>query len=186
MTEIAVIDLETTGLHYDKGDRIIEISLIRATIGPGYKMGIKKFCGEIGYEQRINPRRSVAPAATAVHGITEAELEHAPFFEDVADDILSYLDGVSVLVAHNMDFDGPFFANEVMRVGRDLPGFETFCTMESGRWATATGKLPSLKELCFTCRVDYDDSKAHAARYDTLVTLKCLGYGLQNGLYQLP
>lgn len=187
MTSIAVIDLETTGLDFDKGDRIIEVSLIKARVNPDFSLGVVKNAdGTIGYEQRINPRRSIAPAATAVHHITDEDVAECPYFEDVADQMLAYLEGVQVLVAHNMDFDGPFFAKELQRVGKPVPAFHTFCTMENARWATATGKLPSLKELCFTCGVPYDEIAAHAARYDAVVTLKCLGFGLKESLYVLP
>jgi len=58
--------------------------------------------------------------------------------------------------------------------------------MTEGRWATGTGKLPSLQELCFCCGVEYNPDEAHAAIYDTQVMMECVERGVKEGWYTLP
>lgn len=176
---IAGFDTETTGLKADKGDRIVEICCIKIDTDKGWEQDSKII------EQRINPRRLVSPEAMAVHGITDAELAEAPFIEDCVDELLEYLSDVETLVAHNMDFDALFLMTELERIGKPFPELEGFCTMIEGRWATGTGKVPSLQELCFTCGVDYDVDEAHAAKYDVERMLDCLRWGVEKGLYKL-
>jgi len=176
---ITGIDLETTGLDHKKGERIIEISLVKANSDNWSEPWV-------AYEQRINPRRAIQPGATKVHHITSDMVGESPYFEDVVDDILGHLKGTDVLVAHNMDFDGPFFASELMRIGKDMDDAPVlFCTMQNGRWATGSGKYPNLGELCFACGVPYDADAAHAALYDTDRMMHCFMRGITEGWYTL-
>ena len=173
------LDLETTGIDHAKGERIIEISLI--------KVDSDNWAGKREtFDRRCNPRRAIQPGAAAVHHITNEMLEDEPFFEDIADEILAFIEGTDVLVAHNMGFDGPFLASELERIGKDIAGTpQLFCTMENGRWATAIGKSPRLGELCFACGVEYDPDAAHAASYDTDRMMECVRVGMTNGWYTL-
>jgi len=177
------IDLETTGIDHSKGERIIEISMVRADTD---KWGTPVSPTWDIYDRRVNPRRTIQPGATAVHHITNDMLEDEAYFEDIADEILKFIEGTDILVAHNMGFDGPFLASELERISKDVAGSpQLFCTMENGRWATAIGKLPNLGELCFACGVSYDPEAAHAASYDTDRMMRCLQVGLANGWYTL-
>ena len=171
------IDLETTGIDHSKGERIIEISLVKVREwGEPWET----------YDKRCNPRRAIQPGATAVHHITNEMVEEEPYFEDIADEILAFIEGTDVLIAHNMNFDGPFLASELDRIGKDVAGSpQLFCTMENGRWATAIGKFPNLGELCFACGVSYNPDEAHAALYDTDRMMHCFEQGLKNGWYTL-
>lgn len=173
------IDLETTGIEHAKGERIIEISMIKVN---SEAWDVAWDC----YGSRCNPRRTIQAGAIAVHHITDDMLEGEPYFEDIADDILEFLKGTDVLIAHNMNFDGPFLASELERTGKDVAiEPKLFCTMENGRWATAIGKFPNLGELCFACGVPYDPKAAHAASYDTDRMMHCLKIGLAGGWYTL-
>ena len=175
---IAGIDLETTGIDHSKGERIIEISMVKVNSDNWDDPSSI-------YQSRCNPRRDIQPGATKVHHITNDMLCDEPYFEDIADQILKFMEGIDVLVAHNMDFDGPFLASELERVDKDLDGEpKLFCTMKNGRWATAIGKYPNLGELCFACGVSYDSEAAHAALYDTQVMMDCLRVGLEKGWYR--
>lgn len=180
---ITGIDLETTGIDHKKGERIIEISMVKADTDT---WGTPASPTWDNYDRRCNPRRAISPGAMAVHHITDEMVESEPYFEDIADEILKFLEGTEVLVAHNMDFDGPFLASELERTGKDVTiEPKLFCTMQNGRWATAIGKLPRLEELCFACCLDYDKEAAHAASYDTDRMMRCLMRGLEQGLYTL-
>lgn len=172
--KISVLDLETTGLEQEKGHRIVEVAVMTFDTKEGT---ISRF------DTRVNPRRLIEPKAMEVHGITDADVADAPYWEDVAGELIEFISGSDLLVAHNMDFDGPFLSGELERIGKPVPPIDTFCTMENARWATGTGKLPSLKELCFTCGIEYDDDLAHAAMYDVTRTMNCLLVGIKNGWF---
>ena len=55
----SVVDVETTGFSLKRGDRIVEIGLVRLNS----ELQIEKT-----FETLINPRRDVGP--TSIHGIT--------------------------------------------------------------------------------------------------------------------
>jgi DNA polymerase-3 subunit epsilon len=176
--QLAGVDIESTGLEVDKGDRIIEIAILT------YDFASRALVDK--YVQRIDPDRSISAKAQEVHGISYNELVGCPKWEDVAATVKSKLDDVQVAVAHNMSFDGPFIGTELLRLGYDLPRFEPFCTMENARWACPFGKYPSLEELCFALQVPYDRASAHAADYDVSVMMECFWRGLDRGFYRLP
>ncbi len=175
---ITGLDTETTGLDQADGHRIIEIALLT------YDAASRKLVDK--YVQRIDPERAIAAAAQAVHGISYGELVGQPKWEAVVPEVTSRLNKTSLMVAHNMGFDGPFIGGELLRVGASMPTADIFCTMENGRWACADGKSPKLMELCFALGVDYDQAKAHAADYDVEVMMDCLWRGIDRGFYQLP
>lgn len=178
---ITGIDVETTGLEQTKGDRIIEIAMITVE-KKGEHYGLVST-----WVQRIDPLRAIDPAAEAVHHINISSLRGCPTWDTVAPEVMQRLGTTETLVAHNMDFDGPFVGGELLRVGLTPPSsVKTFCTMANARWAHPTGKLPKLQELCFALDVPYDLAQAHAAKYDVLVMLQCLKKGVQRGFYQLP
>ena len=176
--KIIGLDTETTGLEQEKGHRIIEIALLTYDLATG-KL-------EDTWVQRIDPERSIDPGAQAVHGIGYDDLVGMPKWDDVASEIARRLGTAELLVAHNMGFDGPFIAAELLRAGFEVPNVHSLCTMENGRWACPDGKSPRLGELCFALGVDYDTSKAHGAEYDVDVTMQCFFRGLERGFYELP
>lgn len=184
MSEIIInfADLETTGLDQSKGHRIIEVSFLLYSYC--LNTGSVKPIGK--YIQRINPNRSIDAKAQAVHHISIDDLMGKPVWEDVVDKVVKVLKRTDLLVAHNIGFDAPFIANEILRVGRELPECETFCTMDEGRFATFDGFPPNLRKLCDCFDVEYDLSKAHGAEYDTMVMAKCFFLGLEQGYYKLP
>ena len=168
--KIIGLDTETTGLEQEKGHRIIEIALLT------YDLETRAL--EDKWVQRIDPERAVDPGAQAVHGIGYSDLVGQPKWEDVAGEIARRLGTAQLLIAHNMGFDGPFIAAELMRVGIDVPNVHSLCTMENARWACPDGKLPKLGELCFALKTPYDPAKAHAADYDVSVMMDCFFIGL--------
>lgn len=179
---IAGTDTETTGLSQEDGHRIIEIAIAMYQTDDG--LSFRKL-GKT-WVQRINPMRAIDPGAQAVHGISSADLKGCPEWDAVAPKVHKFLSHTDLLVAHNVEFDAPFIALELARLGYDVPNFDVFCTMKEGRAATAMGKLPSLSELAWALGYNYDTSEAHAADYDIDLTMDCFFKGLKEGLYHLP
>lgn len=178
---ITGLDLETTGLHFLKGDRIIEVCF---GLYQGDSTGIKHLKT---VNQRINPQRAIAEDAQRVHGISYEDVKASPTWADYSETAESILARTDLLVIHNADFDTPFIYGEMERVGRKVGRqIPVFCTMENGRWATFDGKNPSLKELCWALGIDYDVTAAHAADYDVDRMMECFRKGIELGLYINP
>ena len=165
MPIIAGYDIETTGLDWAAGHRIIEVAAVL------YDLDSSKRLGQ--YVQRINPQRAIDPDAQRVHGITFESLAHEPTWEQVAPTLARVLAKCDYVVAHNgLGFDFPFTAHEFQRAGVAAPQFEQIDTCADARWATPLGKLPNLGELAFACGVSYDPDQAHAALYDVEVMMQ--------------
>ena len=78
MREI-ILDIETSGLDYKEGHRIIEIGCIELN---------RKEVGS-HFHQYINPLKTLTEENIKIHGITNEFLEDKPLFEDVADKFLN-------------------------------------------------------------------------------------------------
>lgn len=165
-------DTETTGV--DDTDRVIEIALIK------YDWNGKLLDSFI---QRFDPECPISPKAQRVHGIAYADLVGQPKFEAYAQTISDVLQGASMIIAHNIEFDTKMLTAEFVRSGVRVPQVPSFCTMQNSRWACFDGKLPKLKELCFALGVEYDEDAAHAASYDVEVMAECFFKGMKREVY---
>lgn len=180
---VTVGDIETTGLKVEDGHRIIEIALsvwaYNVTTGEKRKLGRP-------YIQRIKPDRAIDPGAQAVHKIALSDLRGKPDWKAVAPVVASILSRTDIFVAHNAQFDCPFIALELVRVGMPMPTFDVYCTMENGRSTTAMGKVPNLGELAYACGYEYDSDAAHSALYDTQLLENCYWTGVERGFFKSP
>ncbi len=100
--EFCILDVETTGLNPIAGDKICEIAIIKS-------VDSKKIDR---YEKLVNPGIKIPVSATAIHGIHDEDVEDAPYFLDIVEDIKRFLKG-SVIVAHNARFDLGFLDAEL-------------------------------------------------------------------------
>ena len=106
MREI-ILDIETSGLDYKEGHRVIEIGCIELN---------RK---EVGahFHRYINPLKTLTEENMNIHGITNEFLEDKPLFEDVADDFLSFIQD-SFIIAHNANFDVGFLNHELEKISK--------------------------------------------------------------------
>jgi len=161
----AVLDFETTGFSWERGDRVIEIGLVQLD---------RKAEPTGAWTTLIDPCRPVA--GTEVHQITDRDVLHAPRFAEVADLVVASC-ADRVLVAHNLGFDAGFLRNELARAGIDveLGGDTGLCTMRM-----AEHYLPhvssSLEDLCFAAGIAVE--YRHWALWDAEATGKLLRYYL--------
>ena len=101
---IVFVDLETTGgsiVH----DRITEVGIIE--VGPA---------GVSEWSTLVNPQIRIPPFIEKLTGISNAMVESAPTFAEVAEEVLGRLVG-KLFVAHNARFDYGFLKNEFKRLG---------------------------------------------------------------------
>ena len=106
MREI-ILDIETSGLDYKEGHRVIEIGCIELN---------RKEVGS-HFHQYINPLKTLTEENMKIHGITNEFLEDKPLFEDVADNFLSFIQD-SFIIAHNANFDVGFLNHELEKISK--------------------------------------------------------------------
>ena len=106
MREI-ILDIETTGLEFKEGHRIIEIGCIELN---------KKEVGSTFHEY-INPSKTLTKDNIKIHGITNEYLTDKPIFEEIADGFLEFIQD-SFIVAHNASFDIGFLNFELEKISK--------------------------------------------------------------------
>ena len=100
------VDLETTGLEFDK-DEIIEVALMRFENG--------KPADSVDY--LVKPTAvKLRPFIESLTGITQKELDESEDFASLAGKIRSFI-GDSPIVAHNAAFDARFLRQSFAKVG---------------------------------------------------------------------
>jgi DNA polymerase-3 subunit epsilon len=120
---LVVFDLETTGLD-PMTDRIVELGCVKLLpFAPGDGPDGVAHRREIR-TWRINPGRPIVPAATAIHGITDAAVARCPTFDALAREIHAYFAGCDLSGFHVEGFDLPLLAQEFERVGVAFPDWK--------------------------------------------------------------
>jgi DNA polymerase III subunit epsilon len=104
-----VLDLETTGLHAERGDRIIEIAAIRYDCD-----------GERSVHSLVDPECPVPADGQRIHGIDATMVTGQPRFVEIWPRVQELLEG-AVLVAHKADADLAFLKAECARAGLAAP-----------------------------------------------------------------
>jgi DNA polymerase-3 subunit epsilon len=152
-----ILDTETTGLVPEEGHRIIEVACLELT---GRRPTGRHF------HRFLNPERAIDLAATQVHGLTLEDLADKPRFEDIADELLEFVEGGELLI-HNAPFDVAFLDAELTRIGR--PRLEALCkvtcTLVMAR-DLHPGQKNSLDALCSRYSVDHSRRTLHGALLD--------------------
>ncbi len=160
----SVLDFETTGFG-PATSRVLEVGILKIT-GEGEVID--------SYDTLVNPLGQVG--ASWIHGITDEMVENAPLFEEVADDILQFLDG-SVLAAHNTNFDIPFLREELKRADKPYAHIPSICTLRlSRKYIKGCGSY-SLSSLCSFLHIS--NLHAHSALADADAAAQLLLYLIQ-------
>ena len=103
-----VLDVETTGLRADAGDRIVSLAGVRVRAGTVR-------AGE-SFDALVCPERPIPAASTRFHGITDAMVVEAPVIGVVLPAFLRFAEG-AVLVGHEVSFDVAFLDRDMRRLG---------------------------------------------------------------------
>lgn len=160
----AIIDVETTGLS-PKRDRVLELAVVRVDRG-GHVID--------EWSTRFNPEGPVG--ATHIHGITQADVVHAPLFRDVATSIVPYISGLPI-AAHNARFDLSFLRAEFSRAGWDVPWLPAYCTLDGSHHYMPNLDRRRLVDCCWSAQVPLHE--AHSALGDARATAGLLRHYLQ-------
>lgn len=119
-SKIAFVDLETTGTRANH-DRIIEVGLVRVEDGVVTKT----------FSSLVNPHIYIPPQITTITGIKTQDVESAPSFREIADEIKVLLTD-TIFVAHNVRFDYGFLKYEFARLNKTF-SMKHFCTVRLSR-----------------------------------------------------
>lgn len=128
------VDIETNGKFGSDG-RIIEIGILRAEDG----VIVDTFLS------LVNPGSRVPAWIERLTGISNADLVHAPYFEELADTIARLFDG-AIFVAHNVRFDYSFLKSHFKALGKDYKP-KLFCTVRMSRALYPAANGHSLEKI---------------------------------------
>lgn len=153
-------DLETTGVNASK-DRIVEISYIK----------LMPNGTEVEKTLRINPEMHIPEEATAVHGITDADVADKPRFKDIAKELARVFEGCDIAGFNSNRFDVPLLAEEFLRADVDVDfSHRRFVDVQTIFHKMEQRTLSAAYK--FYCGKDLDD--AHSANADTRATYEVL------------
>jgi DNA polymerase-3 subunit epsilon len=154
-----VLDTETTGLSPGQGHRIIEIGCVELV---NRRMTGREF------HRFLNPDRDIDQGAEAVHGIRREDLETAPRFPEIVDELLDFLRDAE-LVIHNADFDVGFLEHELRLMRHPRPTVADHATVLDTLTLAREmhpGQRNSLDALCKRYAVDASQRDVHGALID--------------------
>jgi len=103
-----VVDLETTG-GAPQSHRVTEIGAVKVQGG--------NVVDE--FQTLVNPERPIPPFIQKLTGITDAMVQDAPKFSEIAERFQQFTEG-AIFVAHNVKFDYGFIQKEFARIEQDF------------------------------------------------------------------
>jgi DNA polymerase-3 subunit epsilon len=160
MERLIVLDTETTGIDPKEGHRIIEVGAVEIS---------KREITTSEFHKYVQPNRNVGDSVN-IHGITDKFLINKPQFEQISDDLLTFIDGATLII-HNAPFDLGFLNNELKIIGikkkiEDLcPVIDTLELSKEQR----PGTMHNLDALCRRFGIDTSARTRHGALLDAQI-----------------
>ena len=154
-----ILDTETTGLEWKKGNRIVEIGCVEL---------LERRPSGRSFHRYLRPDCAFEPGAQEVTGLTLDFLADKPVFEEVVEEFLAFVDGAE-LVIHNASFDLGFLDYELSRLGErygrigDRNAVVDTLLLARERFP---GQRNSLDALCKRLGVDNSHRQLHGALLD--------------------
>ncbi len=103
---LVVFDIEATGISPTR-DRIVELSLLK--VHPG---GARE-----SWTERFHPQMPIPAEATAIHGISDADVADRPPFSERAPEVMARISGCDLAGYNANYFDLPLLVEEFLRAG---------------------------------------------------------------------
>lgn len=154
-----VLDTETTGLSWERGNRVVEIGCI--------ELMERRPTGR-RFQRYLNPGREMEPGAQEVTGLTWEFLSDKPLFAQVAHEFIEFISGAELII-HNADFDVGFLDYELGLLGENYGRIGSHASVLD-TLALARERFPgqrnSLDALCRRLGVDNAHRKLHGALLD--------------------
>lgn len=154
-----VLDTETTGLSWEKGNRIVEVGCIEL---------LERRPTGRHFHRYFNPGREMEAGAQEVTGLTLDFLRDKPRFETAIDEFLDFIRDAELII-HNASFDVGFLDYELSlagaHFGRITDHASVLDTLAMAR-ERYPGQRNSLDALCRRLGVDNAHRKLHGALLD--------------------
>ena len=154
-----ILDTETTGLEWKKGNRIVEIGCV--------ELVERRLTGRT-YHQYIHPQREFEQGAAEVTGLSLDFLSDKPLFAQIADEFLAFIEGAELII-HNAAFDVGFIDYELSLLGEHYGRLKDRVTVEDSLLLARQrfpGQRNSLDALCKRLGVDNTHRQLHGALLD--------------------
>ncbi|MBN6149250.1 DNA polymerase III subunit epsilon [Xanthomonas sp. AmX2] len=157
-----ILDTETTGLEWKKGNRVVEIGAVEL---------LERRPSGRNFHKYLRPDCDFEPGAQEVTGLTLDFLADKPEFHEVVDEFLAFIDGAELII-HNASFDLGFLDYELSRLGasygRILDRASVIDTLLLAR-ERFPGQRNSLDALCKRLGVDNSHRQLHGALLDAQI-----------------
>ena len=177
MERLIILDTETTGIKPSEGHRIIEVGAVEI---------LDREITSTEFHRYLQPNRKVGESVN-IHGITDKFLINKPQFNQISDDLLSFIESAT-LVIHNAPFDLGFLNNELKIIGIKEK-IENICpiidTLELSK-QQRPGTMHNLDALCRRFGIDTSARTRHGALLDAqiLTQVYLAMTGGQSNLFQ--
>lgn len=154
-----VLDTETTGLSWEKGNRVVEIGCVE--ILQRRKTGRT-------FQRYLNPERDMELGAQEVTGLSREFLSNKSRFVEVVEEFLDFIRGAELII-HNANFDIGFLNYELSLAGphwgRMSDHASVLDTLAMAR-ERFPGQRNSLDALCKRLDVNNNHRTLHGALLD--------------------
>jgi DNA polymerase-3 subunit epsilon len=163
MKKVIVIDIETTGLYPEHGDRIIEIAAVPILD--------EEIVLENAFESFVNPLQQIPPEITQINHITNSMVEDAQTIDIVLPEFFIYIQE-NPLVAHNALFDIGFLRYYGSSLGLNKIQNRVIDTCNLSRALFVESKHHSLDALLTRLGIPFKSNKRHRALEDACLTAR--------------
>lgn len=166
-----VLDIETTGFSYARGDKIIEIGAVKINEN-----------GDIieEFSSLINPNKFISQKIQQITGITNEMVKDSPIIDDVMPNFKTFIKDTMV-VAHNANFDCKFLNFYGKRCGLHIRDSRIIDTLKISRKLHSNLTKHKLSNLCNYFDIPYESG--HRALSDAIMTARIFAEMLKNELY---
>jgi DNA polymerase-3 subunit epsilon len=160
MERLIVLDTETTGIRPEDGHRVIEVGAVQI---------LNREITSTEFHKYIQPNRPVGDSVN-IHGITDKFLINKPQFNQISNDLLSFIEGATLII-HNAPFDLGFLDSELKINGINTK-IKDICqiidTLELSK-EQRPGTMHNLDALCRRFGVDTSARTRHGALLDAQI-----------------
>jgi DNA polymerase III epsilon subunit family exonuclease len=168
LTKLIAFDLETTGIN-SFVDRIVDIGAVKfRPVESSHDT----------FEQLVDPQQNIPPVVTAIHGISDEDVEGQPIIAEVLPSFDKFIGQEDMLlVAHNAPFDCSFLAAAYTASNRIPPNNRIICSLRLFRLAFPAFKNYKLETI--GRNLGLINNEEHRGLADSLLLMRCLTVALK-------